>query len=217
MPILPVKALTKAIADHVCSNGQPSPEFLDTYECDGVWVANRHEGLPIRITTDDVDVFLVLCSPIDFVRGSEADLQAIAARFGVGEYEAGEAWTYGSLYIGPSGRTFEAQFFAKVVPVTLPPGTDTTDEAVRDFLFGAGIHPDHLLRLVYCPPEEATVVHGQGDIGGSLQPMCRLTLLKEVRPVARFEMLRRTLMAGDRVDFKYDSYTLAAWEKEAKQ
>lgn len=72
-------------------------------------------------------------------------------------------WNVGTLFTH-NGRKFRATHFLRIETYALA-GDDVGDEILRELLVEEGKDPDNLKRLIYCAPEEATIVCGSGVCG----------------------------------------------------
>lgn len=72
-------------------------------------------------------------------------------------------WNVGTRFTH-AGARFRATGFLRVETWSVPAG-DVMDDILREILVEEGKDPDNLKRLVYCAPEEATVVTGYGVCG----------------------------------------------------
>jgi len=87
-----------------------------------------------------------------------------------------DTWTVGTLF-SHEGARFRATGFLRVesYAITCDGPDDIVTGILRELIVEEGKDPDNLKRLVYCAPEEATVVSGRGVCG------C-LVRLSEVTP-----------------------------------
>ena len=72
-------------------------------------------------------------------------------------------WTVGTLFTSNGGK-YRATHFFRIETYALT-GDDVGIDILREILVEEGKDPDNLKRLIYCAPEEATVVCGSGVCG----------------------------------------------------
>lgn len=70
----------------------------------------------------------------------------------------------GTLFTTPNGNKYRANQFLRIETYSIT-GDDAGIQVLREILVEEGKDPDNLHRLIYCAPDEATLVSGSGVCG----------------------------------------------------